>query len=518
MDYCLNQSNNMSYLDYFQSIENAKSLYTLVKKTPLQEAYLLSQRYGNRILMKREDEQTLHSFKLRGAFHKLLQLSDTQRRQGVTAASAGNHAQGVALAAQHLHIAAQIVMPITTPHIKIQAVERLGAQVHLQGNSFSESEDYAKNIVTKEERIYIPPFDDPQVIIGQGTIAKEIIDSHPQNIDAVFVPIGGGGLAAGIALYIKRKRPNCQVIGVETVDSNAMKRSIEAGQIIRLDEVGLFADGTAVKEVGTLTFALCREFLYDIVLVDTDALCAAISDIFNENRSIVEPSGALALAGAKAYMQQHHWHNKTIVTINSGANINFHRLRHVSERTELTEQKEILLAVTLPEKAGEFLRFVQLLGNRAITELNYRFNATKEARLFVGVATSSELHSREQDKANIFAHLAQANIPALDLSHNEMAKIHLRHMAGGRNLPSKGKERIFSAQFPEYPGALARFLLSLPEHWNISLFHYRNHGSDFGRVLLGITVPPRSQQPFPENCPYPLREHTADPACHLFLY
>ncbi|MCV2503731.1 MAG: threonine ammonia-lyase, biosynthetic, partial [Neisseriaceae bacterium] len=406
------------YSDYIEKILTS-SVYDVAEKTPLVYAKNLSERLNNNIYMKREDLQPVFSFKLRGAYNKIAQLSEEEANHGVITASAGNHAQGVALAAQKLGYRAVIVMPITTPQIKIDAVKHFGADVVLHGNSFSDAYQHAMQLIEQNNMTYIPPFDDEYVIAGQGTIAMEIISQYPKKIDAIFVPIGGGGLAAGIATFIKNIRPDIKVIGVETEDSCAMKQSIEQNEIVSLKSVGLFADGTAVKEVGKITYQICKDLLDDIILVDTDAVCSAIKDIFNETRSIIEPSGALGLAGLKSYIINNNIKDQTLITINSGANINFHRLRHVSERTDLTEKKEIILAVTIPEKAGSFLKFIQLIGNRNITEFNYRYGNKNNAHIFVGIETNSQ-----EDIQEITQSLKNSGFATLDLSDNEIAKIH----------------------------------------------------------------------------------------------
>ncbi|QRN40709.1 MAG: threonine ammonia-lyase, biosynthetic [Neisseriaceae bacterium] len=501
------------YSEYVKKILTS-SVYDVAQQTPLVYAKNLSERLENCIYMKREDLQPVFSFKLRGAYNRISQLSKEEASHGVITASAGNHAQGVALGAQKLGYSAIIVMPITTPQIKIDAVKHFGANVVLHGNSFSDAYQHALQLIEKNNMIYIPPFDDEYVIAGQGTIAMEIISQYPKKIDAIFIPIGGGGLAAGIATFTKNVRPDIKVIGVQTEDSCAMKQSIDQNKIVSLKSVGLFADGTAVKEVGKITYQICRDLLDDIILVDTDAICAAIKDIFNETRSIIEPSGALGLAGLKSYIIDNNIKNQTLITINSGANINFHRLRHVSERTELTEKKEIILAVTIPEKAGSFLKFIQVIGNRNITEFNYRYGNRNNAHIFVGIETNSQ-----EDIQEITQSLTRSGFATLDLSDNEIAKIHIRHMVGGKTNEVKN-EQLFSFEFPEYPNALGHFLSAFQSKWNITLFHYRNHGSDYGRVIMGIDVPPQDKEEFRQfinKLDYEFLDHTHDPAYELFL-
>ena len=502
-----------THADYLQKILTA-SVYDVAVETPLERAYNLSKRLNNNVFIKREDLQPVFSFKLRGAYNKMAQLTDEELSRGVITASAGNHAQGVALSAKKLGCKAIIVMPKTTPQIKIDAVKNLGGEVVLAGESFNDAYDHAKELVEQKNMIYIPPFNDPYVIAGQGTIGMEITRQHPRKIDAIFVQIGGGGLAAGIAAYIKNVRPDIKVIGVQTTDSDDMRQSITAGKIITLDEVGLFSDGTAVKKVGGETFALCRDLLDEIITVNTDAVCSAIKDIFDDTRSITEPAGALSLAGLKAYVARENAQNQNLIAIASGANINFHRLRHVSERTELSEHREAIFAVTIPERPGSFLKFIDLLGDRNITEFNYRYGDDNNAHIFVGMQTSGE-----SDMAQIESKLKQAGLPTLNLTDDEMAKLHIRHMVGGRTHKIQN-ERVFSAEFPEHPGALPRFLRAMKSRWNITLFHYRNHGADYGRILVGIYVPEDDEQAFQEflaHVGYTFHEHSNNPAYRLFL-
>ena len=499
--------------DYLQKILTA-SVYDVAVETPLDTAKNLSLRLNNHILIKREDLQPVFSFKLRGAYNKMAQLSDEELSRGVITASAGNHAQGVALSAKKLGCRAIIVMPETTPQIKVEAVRRLGGEAVLVGESYNDAYDHAVKLVQEKNMVYIPPFDDPYVIAGQGTIGMEITRQHPRKIDAVFVQIGGGGLAAGVAAYIKNVRPDIKVIGVQTHDSDDMKQSIQAGKVITLPEVGLFADGTAVKTVGNETFALCRDLLDEIITVDTDDVCAAIKDIFDDTRSITEPSGALSLAGLKAYITREKAQNQTLIAIASGANMNFHRLRHVSERTELSERREAILAVTIPERPGSFLKFIETLGNRSITEFNYRYGNDDNAHIFVGIQIAGV-----GDLENIKSELMQHELPVLDLTDDETAKVHIRYMVGGRTHKIK-RERLLNVQFPEHPGALTRFLRAMRSHWNITLFHYRNHGADYGRILVGIDVPKEDDQEFSDflkDVGYVFHEQTDNKAYQLFL-
>ncbi|MDC7717582.1 threonine ammonia-lyase, biosynthetic [Vogesella sp. DC21W] len=499
--------------DYLERILTS-NVYDVAIESPLEVATNLSRRTGNTILLKREDLQPVFSFKLRGAYNKMSKLSAEQRARGVITASAGNHAQGVALSASKLGLEATIVMPATTPAIKIDGVTRRGGKVVLAGESFSDAFQHAMTLVEASGKTYIPPFDDPDVIAGQGTIGMEILRQHPGDIEAVFVAIGGGGLAAGVASYIKRLKPQIKIIGVQPVDSSAMKQSIDAGYRVELKDVGLFADGVAVKLVGEETFRICRELLDEIMLVDTDAICAAIKDIFEDTRSITEPAGALAVAAAKAYVEREGCSGKTLVAINCGANMNFDRLRHVSERSELGERREAVIAVTLPEKAGSFKQFCSVIGNRNITEFNYRFADPGTAHVFVGV----QITGRE-DVGRIVADLQANGLDGLDLTDNELAKLHIRHLVGG-HAPQLKDERVLRFEFPERPGALMRFLEAMQTGWNISLFHYRNHGADYGRVLIGIQVPREDDaafQTFLAQLGYPYVEETDNPAYKLFL-
>jgi threonine dehydratase len=500
-------------IDYLQKILTAK-VYDVAIESPLEPAPILSRRLGNRVLLKREDQQPVFSFKLRGAYNKMAHLSPAARARGVIAASAGNHAQGVALAASKLACQATIVMPVTTPHIKIAAVEALGAKVVLHGDSYSDAYAHALALQRQSHATFVHPYDDPDVIAGQGTIGMEILRQWQGPLDAIFVAIGGGGLASGIASYVKRVRPEIKVIGVQPVDSDAMARSLAAGRRVRLPHVGLFADGVAVKEVGKETFRICRALLDDIVLVDTDAGCAAIKDVFEDSRSILEPAGALSVAGVKAWCERHRVHDHTFIAIACGANMNFDRLRFVAERAELGERREAILAVTIPERPGSFREFCKVLGKRSITEFNYRYADPRIAHLFVGI----EVAGRDET-AHLLAELKRRRIEASDLSDNEMAKLHVRHLVGG-HAPSAENEILYRFEFPERPGALMQFLNSMSHGWNISLFHYRNHGADYGRVLAGIQVPPSDKaefRAFLDRLGYDYVDETANPAYRLFL-
>jgi len=500
-------------IDYLQKILTAK-VYDVAIESPLELAPTLSRRLGNRILLKREDQQPVFSFKLRGAYNKMAHMSDAERARGVIAASAGNHAQGVALAAQRLGCHATIVMPVTTPQIKIAAVEARGAAVVLHGDSYSDAYEHALALQKKSRATFVHPYDDPDVIAGQGTIGMEILRQCAGPIDAIFVAIGGGGLIAGIASCVKRVRPDIKIIGVQPEDSNAMARSLAAGRRVTLQHVGLFADGVAVKEVGKETFRIARELVDDVVLVDTDAICAALKDVFEDTRSILEPAGALAIAGVKAWVQRHRATGRTYVAIACGANMNFDRLRFVAERAELGEEREAILAVTIPERPGSFREFCGLIGKRSITEFNYRYADARVAHLFVGLEVANR-----RETQRLLAELARRRIDAYDLSDNEMAKLHVRHLVGG-HAPAAEHEILYRFEFPERPGALMKFLDSMSAGWNISLFHYRNHGADYGRVLVGMQVPPSDKagfRAFLDGLGYDYVEETGNPAYRMFL-
>ena len=500
-------------MDYLEKILNAR-VYDVAIESPLDLASNLSARIGNRIYLKREDMQPVFSFKLRGAYNKMSHLTPAQRKHGVICASAGNHAQGVALSAQKLGIRAVIVMPTTTPQIKIDAVIKRGGEVVLAGDSYDAAHAHALTLEKRQKLNFVHPFDDPEVIAGQGTIGMEILRQHPDHIDAVFCCVGGGGLISGVAAYIKRLRPEIKVIGVEAVDADAMDRSLKAGRRVRLESVGLFADGAAVKYVGAETFRLCKEYVDEMVLVDTDAICAAIKDVFEDTRSILEPAGALAVAGAKLWAKKHGLSGKTLVAVASGANMNFDRLRFVAERAEVGEQREAVLAVTLPEKPGSYKKFVALIGKRNITEFNYRYHDAGEAHVFVGMQVSSRAEA-----SKIVAQLQKHGYPTLDLTDDEMAKLHIRHLVGG-HAPHVNNELLYRFEFPERPGALMNFLDKMSAGWNISLFHYRNHGADTGRVLVGMEVPPKEMKDFRaflKNLGYRHWDESKNPAYRLFL-
>ena len=499
--------------DYLEKILTAQ-VYDVAVETPLDPAPNLSARIGNSILFKREDMQPVFSFKLRGAYNKIAQLSPERLKRGVICASAGNHAQGVALSAAKVGCRAVIVMPTTTPMIKVQAVRNRGGEVVLAGDSYDEAYAHALELEKAQKLTFVHPFDDPEVIAGQGTIGMEILRQHPKPIHAVFCCVGGGGLISGVAAYIKRLRPETKIIGVEAVDADAMTQSLQTGKRVRLKQVGLFADGAAVKYVGEETFRLCQTYVDEMVLVDTDAICAAIKDIFEDTRAVLEPAGALAIAGAKAYAEKHRLKDKTLVAIASGANMNFDRMRFVAERAEVGEQREAVLAVTLPEKPGAYKKFLSLIGARHVTEFNYRFNDVSEAHVFVGVQVGSRAESLK-----LVGQLRKNGYATLDLTDDEMAKSHVRHLVGGHS-PKVDHEILYRFEFPERPGALMNFLSQMSSGWNISLFHYRNHGADYGRVLVGMQVPPAEMRQFKEflkNLGYAHWNETDNPAYKLFL-
>jgi threonine dehydratase len=500
-------------IDYLQKILTAK-VYDVASESALDLATTLSRRLQNRVLLKREDQQSVFSFKLRGAYNKMAHLTVAERAKGVIAASAGNHAQGVALAAQRMGCRATIVMPVTTPHIKIAAVEARGAAVVLHGDSYSDAYEEAQRLQKTSGAAFVHPYDDPDVIAGQGTIGMEILRQCQGPIDAIFVAVGGGGLISGIAAYVKHVRPEIKVIGVQPVDSDAMTRSLAAGRRVALPHVGLFADGVAVKQVGKETFRLARLYVDEMITVDTDATCAAIKDVFEDTRSILEPAGALSVAGIKAWCERHRVRDRTFVAIACGANMNFDRLRFVAERAELGEAREAIFAVTIPERPGSFREFCGLLGNRNVTEFNYRYSNASAAHLFVGVEVADRSATAE-----LLASFRKHRIEAYDLSDNEMAKLHVRHLVGGR-APEAEHEILYRFEFPERPGALLRFLDSMSAGWNISLFHYRNHGADYGRVLVGMQVPPSDKadfRQFLDRLGYTYVDESANPAYRLFL-
>jgi len=469
--------------EYIDKILKAR-VYDVAQETALDSAALLSRRTGCQVYLKREDQQPVFSFKLRGAYNKMAQLSEAELKKGVIAASAGNHAQGVALAANKLGINATIVMPRTTPNIKVESVRNLGARIVLHGDAYDEAYAHAMGLVEEQGITFIHPFDDPDVIAGQGTVAMEVLHQCSEDIDAVFIPVGGGGLIAGMAAYIKHLKPDIKVIGVEPDDAPCMYQALLQGERVVLEQVGIFADGVAVRQVGKETFRIAQTCVDEVILVSTDEICAAIKDIFDDTRSIMEPAGALAVAGLKKYQEQHASKNKTFVAINSGANMNFDRLRHVAERAELGEQREALLAVTIPEKPGSFKKFCQAIGHRGITEFNYRYADHQDAHIFAGI----QLRNGEEEKKELLNQLFEQGYPVLDMTDNEMAKIHIRYMVGGHT-SMVSNEQVYRFQFPERPGALLKFLTNMGQDWNISMFHYRNHGADYGRILVGIQVP-----------------------------
>ena len=500
-------------IDYLERILTA-CVYDVATETPLERAPNLSARLNNTLLLKREDMQSVFSFKLRGAYNKMAKLPPAALKRGVIAASAGNHAQGVALAARKLKCAATIVMPVTTPQIKIAAVAARGAKVVLHGDSYDDAYAHSLKLARQRHLTFVHPYDDPDVIAGQGTIGMEILRQMQAPIDAIFVPIGGGGLISGIAAYVKRVRPEVRVIGVEPVNADAMYRSLKAGRRVTLDQVGLFADGVAVKQVGVETFRLCRDLVDDVILVDTDAICAAIKDVFEDTRTILEPAGALAIAGAKVWVEHKSARGKTLVAVASGANMNFDRLRFVAEVAELGERREAVLAVTIPERPGSFKQFCSLLGPRNVTEFNYRYADPEAAHVFVGI----QIHNREETQ-RLVRSLRRHGLKTVDLSDNELAKLHVRHTVGG-HAPGVENEILYRFEFPERPGALIKFLNSMSHGWNISLFHYRNHGADYGRVLVGMQVPPRDKAAFKAflaKLGYPFSDETRNPAYRLFL-
>ena len=505
-------------IDYLKKILTSR-VYDVAIETPLELAPTLSARMGNAIYFKREDMQSVFSFKLRGAYNKMAHLTPAQLKLGVICASAGNHAQGVALSAKKLGCRAVIVMPTTTPAVKIDAVKARGGEVVLAGDSYSDAYQHALKLEQKLKLTFVHPFDDPDVIAGQGTIAMEILRQHSGPIDAVFVAIGGGGLIAGIGAYIKAVRPEIKVIGVQTTDSDAMARSLKAGKRVTLADVGLFSDGTAVKQVGVETFRLAQQYVDEIILVDTDAVCAAIKDVFTDTRSILEPAGALAVAGAKAYIERKAGSkkplkNQTLVAIACGANMNFDRLRFVAERAEVGEAHEAVFAVTIPEERGSFKRFCQTVGARAVTEFNYRISDQKEAHVFVGLQVANR-----EEPGKICKHFQKQGFKTIDLTQDELAKLHIRHLVGGKSAMAQD-ELLYRFEFPERPGALMRFLDSLAPNWNISLFHYRSQGGDVGRVLVGLQVPRKEMKAFRDflaTLGYRHWDESANPAYKLFL-
>lgn len=495
-------------------------VYDVAVETPVDPARSLSRRLDNAVWLKREDLQPVFSFKIRGAYNKIVNLSDEEKARGVICASAGNHAQGVALSASRLGIKAVIVMPQTTPEIKVSAVRNLGGKVVLHGDAFDEAAVHARMLMEKHGYVFVHPYDDPDVIAGQGTVGMEILRQHTGPLHAVFIPVGGGGLAAGVATYIKYLRPDIKVIGVEPEDAACLKAAMDADRRVVLPQVGLFADGVAVAQIGKETFRLARKFIDEVVTVTTDEICAAIKDLFDDTRSINEPAGALAAAGLKKYVETTGIKGASLMAICSGANVNFDRLRHIAERAEIGENREAVFAVTIPEQPGSFRRFCQALGKRSITEFNYRYASARQAHVYVGVQTAGA-----QQRRDIAAMLVEKGYQVEDLSTNEMAKLHIRHLVGGHG-PSNGEaygipdEVVYRFEFPERPGALMEFLLKLGERWNISLFHYRNHGAAFGRVLVGLQVPLKERailKRYFRELGYAHVDETDNPAYHLFL-
>jgi len=501
--------------NYLERILKAK-VYDVAVETPLEAAPRLSRRLDNHVLFKREDLQPVFSFKIRGAYNKIAQLSATAAQRGVICASAGNHAQGVALGARTRGIRAVVVMPITTPEIKVQAVADLGAEIVLHGDDYDAANDHAVGVARERNLVFVHPFDDPDVIAGQGTIAMEILrQGHGDGIEAIFVPIGGGGLIAGISAYVKSLYPRIKIIGVEPEDAAGMFESLRAGKRITLPRVGIFADGVAVRRVGEETFRLAKQYVDEILLVTTDQICAAIQDIFEDTRSIAEPAGALAVAGIKKYVTREACTGRTLIAINGGANMNFDRLRYVAERADVGAQREALLAVEIPEVPGSFLRLCELLGSRSVTEFNYRYSDAKTAQLFVGLSIAPGLAMRTA----LIQSLRDAGFAVRDMTDDELAKLHVRYMVGGHPGDLE-HERLYRFEFPERPGALLNFLRAIGTQWNVSLFHYRNHGSEQGRVLAGIQVPPATVTDFLlhiNELQYPYTEETDNPAYRMFL-
>jgi threonine dehydratase len=500
-------------LRYIEKILRAR-VYDVARETPLDHAALLSKRLENEVYLKREDLQPVFSFKLRGAYNKMVNLSDEARERGVIAASAGNHAQGVALSAHNLKIQALIVMPKTTPPIKVQSVRNLGAKIVLAGDSYDDAYARSQELAQEQGMTYIHPFDDPDVIAGQGTIGMELVRQHPSPPDAVFIPVGGGGLIAGVGTYLKYVYPSVKIIGVEPLDAPSLYSALRAKRRVTLKQVGIFADGVAVRQVGKETYRLASKMVDEVILVSTDEICAAIKDIFDETRTTAEPAGALSVAGMKRYVKERNIRGHSLIAINSGANINFDRLRHVAERAEFGERREVLFAVQIPERPGSFLQFCKLIGKRSITEFNYRYRDSALAQIFVGV----ELSGGDEERLALLSRFEEKGYSIVDMTDNETAKLHIRYMVGGH---ARGvhNENLIRFEFPERPGALLYFLTQLGKSWNISLFHYRNHGAAYGRVLMGIQVPPEQKATFTKllkKLDYPFWDETDNPAYQLF--
>lgn len=494
---------------------SAARVYAVAQVSALHAAKLLSERLANHVWLKREDQQSIFSFKLRGAYNKISHLSDTRKASGIIAASAGNHAQGVALAAQRLNIDAQIIMPVTTPAIKVDAVRAMRAGVILFGDNYDEACARAYQIADQSQRVFIHPYDDFEVIAGQGTIGKELLEQFEGRLDAVFVPVGGGGLIAGVAAWLKQYSPTTKIIGVEPEDAATLYAAMQAGERVELSQVGIFADGVAVKKIGENTFKIAQKHVDEVILVSIDELCAAVKDIFDDTRVVSEPAGALAVAGIKKYCLREQCRRQNLIAINSGANINFDRLRHVTERAELGEGREGLFAVTIPEQKGSFFKFCQAIGNHSISEFNYRYACPHEAHIFVGVKFENAL----AEKPHLIDLLSAKGYQVTDLSDNEVAKLHARHMVGGHSSQLED-EAIYRFEFPERPGALLKFLSIMGSQWNISLFHYRNHGAAYGRVLVGAQVPGREKSAFRaflEKPGYTYYDESENPIYRLFL-
>ncbi len=500
---------------YIKKILSAR-VYDIAKETPLDEAKAISKRIKNRVLLKREDLQPVFSFKLRGAYNKMALLTKDERARGVVTASAGNHAQGLAMSASVMGVDATIVMPKTTPDIKVNSVRARGAHAILHGDTFDEAFAYSQQLVEEKGYVYVHPFDDPDVIAGQGTIGMEILRQEPGPIDAVFVPVGGGGLISGIAVYIKYLRPEIKVIGVEAEDSACLKAALEADERVILPQVGIFADGIAVAQIGKNTFDICRQYVDEVITVNTDEICASLKDIFDDTRSVTEPAGAVALAGLKKYVQRDGVENQTLIAIDSGANVNFDRLRHVAERAEIGEQREAIIAAKIPERPGSFKRFCNSIGQRMITEFNYRYSDDDDAIVFAGIQTRDNTEDREALLNSLRAEIAEVE----DLTTNEIAKIHVRYMVGGRAPASVKGEVVYRFEFPERPGALLKFLNKLGDRWNISMFHYRNHGAAYGRVLVGMQIQPEDKaevERYLDEVGYNYWDESNNKAYELFL-